>query len=185
MKLLSLTLLLTLAVSIQARTFIPFIGMYSDDQMILCEADLPVFVTTSVFFVVYLPPEVPSITAAEFRVDHLPGASEALITPNWNTPLVIGDAGYGIALAFNPAIPGPYAFLGTLDFFGLVDLGSDYLMTVMESNDSGLLVVVDDTYSTIDASGGYFTFNCYDQCYCGEIITTVEGTTVSHIKALY
>ena len=179
----TIALLLLVAVSSVASAQVPFIGMYADDQVVVCHTELPVYVTTSVYFFATIG-SIPAITAAEFSVSNLPGPADALITPNWNTPLVIGDAGYGIALAFSPALPGPDAFLGTLDFFALNDLGADYGMAVLASNDSGLLVVVDDVYDTLNAEGGLFTFNCSGECECADTIATDEST-ISSIKALY
>jgi hypothetical protein len=184
MKKMMIALLLLVAFSSMASAQVPFIGMYADDQAVICHTDLAVYVATSVYFIADIG-AIPAITAAEFSVSNLPGAADALITPNWATPLVIGDAGYGIALAFSPAVPGPMAFLGTLDFFALVDLGADYVMEVLPSNDSGLLVVVDDNYNTIDADGGMFTFNCSTgDCLCVEGVAT-DDATISSIKALY
>ncbi len=185
MKKLMVALLLLVAVSSVASAQVPFIGMYADDQAVICHADLPLYATTSVYFYAILPPEIVAITAVEFRVDNLPDAALANVIPNWNTPLVIGDLGYGIALAFSPALAGPTAFLGQVDFFAIADAGPDFVMTVMESNDSGMLVVVDDGYNTIDATGGIFTFNCSTgNCECEDTVAT-EDSSWGSIKALY
>lgn len=184
MKKMMIALLLLVAMTSVASAQAPFIGMYADDQVVACYTDLPTYVTTSVYFYAVLPPEVATITAAEFSAANLPEATDALVTPNWNTGLVIGDLGYGIALAFSPALAGPNAFLGTVDFFGLVELGPDYVMEIVNTNDSGVLVVVDGDFNTIDAEGGMFTFNCTGTCECVETIAT-DDATISSIKALY
>ncbi len=185
MKKMMIALLLLVAISsIASAQQDPFIGMYADDSAAVCHIDLPVYVTTSVYFYASIG-SIPAITAAEFSASNLPVAADALVTPNWNTPLVIGDLGYGIALAFSPAVPGPDAFLGTVDFFALNDLGPDFVMEIMASNDSGLLVVVDDVFETIPADGGMFTFNCgTGNCECEDTIAT-DDATISSIKALY
>lgn len=159
----------------------PFIGMFSEENAVLCHADLNLFSTTTVYFFAVLPWEIPAITAAEFRVDNWVDSEDAIITENWNTDLVIGDPEYGIALAFSEPIPGPIALLGTVDFFGLRDIGHDYVMDVLESIHSGQRVVVDLCYDTINADGGLFTFNCSTgQCLCtaGSPVT-LSGFTLS------
>ncbi len=145
----------------------PFLGLFEDLAATDCDTDLMQFVSSQVYVSVILPAWLPSITAAEFRIEHYPDPSMALVTQNWNTPLVIGTPDWGIALAFDPPLPGPVAVLGTLDFFPLVDFGPDYLMMVEQSNDSGNLVVVGPDYNEYWAHGGLFTFNCsYYYCDC-------------------
>ncbi len=184
MKKMMIALLLMVAISSVASAQMPFIGMYADDSAAVCHIDLPVYVTTSVYFFASIG-SIPAITAVEFSVSNLPLAADALVTPNWATPLVIGDLGYGIALAFSPAAAGPDAFLGTVDFFALNDLGADFVMEVLPSNDSGMLVVVDDVFETHEAMGGMFTFNCATgDCEC-EGGTATDDNTISSIKALY
>lgn len=187
MKKLMVALLLLVAVSsIAAAQDEPaFIGMFADDQAVICHAPLDTYATTTMYVFAILEPTIPAISAAEFRIDNLVGAADALLTFNWNTDLVIGSADYGLALAFSPVIPGPNAFMGSIDFFGLADVGADYLMTIMASNDSGNLVVVDDAFNTIAARGGYFTFNCATgDCPCEDTIA-VDDANMSSIKALY
>ena len=89
-----------------------------------------------------------------------PGSSLGILTQNWATPMVGGVPYGGIALAFNPPVPGPVAQMGTLDFFAFVDLGSDHTMQIMESFSSGNLVVVGTDYVEYWCQGGMFTFNC-------------------------
>lgn len=189
MKKMMVALLLLVAVSGVASAQVPFIGIFAEDTAPqTCFVDVATYVTTSAYVFAVLPPEVTLITAAEFRIDNLPDASLAITTPIWNTPLVIGDAGYGIALAFTPALAGPNAFLGQLDFFALADFGPDFRMTVMASLDSDKLVVVDDLYEEVVAEGGFFTFNCIGGlpggCDCEEGIAADDANWGS-IKALY
>lgn len=189
-KLMVALLLLAAMSSLAAAQTQPFIGMYADDQGVLCQADVTQYATSTVYFFAVLPPEITAITAAEFSVDNLPDATMALMTPHWETTLVIGDLGYGIALAFSPAIPGPNAFMGSVDFFVLNDFGPDFRMTVMASNDSGNLVVVDTDFNEVpcETAQHFFTFNCTGGlpygCDCTETIAT-EDATWGQIKALY
>ncbi len=138
----------------------PFMGLFIDETATVCDAPLPIYTTVGVHVSVVLPGWLPSITAAEFRIENLPEPDEVIITENWATPLIIGEPGYGIALAFDPPLPGPVAIMGRLDFFALYDLGSDYMMSVVESNSSGNLVVVGTDYVEYWCQGGLFTFNC-------------------------
>jgi len=189
MKKLMVALLLLVAMSSIASAQLPFIGMYADDQVVSCQMDVAQYETGTVYFYAVLPPTITAITAAEFSVAGLPDASMALMTPHWNTDLVIGDLGYGIALAFSPAVPGPNAFMGTVDFFVLSDLGQDFRMFVEPSNDSGNLVVVDTDFNEIacEEIAHYFTFNCtgaLGDCDCFEGVAT-EDAAWGQIKALY
>ena len=139
----------------------PFLGMFSDWAATLCDADTPIYTFVNVYVSVVLPAWLPAITAAEFRIDNYDGLSPYMIvTENWNTPLVIGDPGWGIALAFEPPIFGPVAHLGTLECFVIVDIGSDYMMSIEASMNSGNLIVVGTDYVEYWCQGGLFTFNC-------------------------
>jgi hypothetical protein len=189
MKKLMVALLLVAAVSSVASAQEPFIGIYADDAAVLCQAPVSVYVSTPVYLFAVLPASIPGITACEFRIDNMPTAAMALTTFNWNTPLVIGNADYGIALAFAPALPGPNAFLGSISFFPLMAWDPDFRMEIMASNDSGNLVVVDLDYNEVPAEPGhFFTFNCTGglpggcDCFIG---VATEDATWGQIKALY
>ncbi len=161
------------------------IGIYFDDAATICDADLATYVTTTVNVIAILPANIPAITAAEFRISNLPlDPACAILTQNWNTPLVIGTVDYGIALAFSPALPGPYALLGTLDIF-LLDancVGADHEVLVEAALDSGNLVVVDEGYNEHPAIGWFFKFNCTTGCSCQ---TATEESSWGGVKALY
>ena len=58
---------------------------------------------------------IDELTAAEFAIENLP-FDLCTITEHWNTNLIIGDAGTGIALAFSPPLTGPLFVLGYLEF---------------------------------------------------------------------
>ncbi len=192
MKKIAITLLLILsASSIALGQGYPAIGMFSDTDYVFCYEDVEQYLTTTIYVAAYLPPEIDGITAAEFRIDNLPeNDAYGIVTLNWATDLVIGDPWWGIALAFTDPVPGPYAPLGSIDFFMIdpVWIGDDHLMVVAASYDSGLLVVVDDEFNTIDALGWMFTFNCTDisTCWCEDDISSpVEDSSWGAVKALY
>lgn len=191
MKKLMAALLLLVAMSsvAAAQPADPFIGIYADDTAVLCEANVTQYVTTTVYVFAVLPDEIPGMTACEFRIDNLPTAAMAITTFTWNTDLVIGNADYGIALAFAPALPGPTCLLGTIAFFPLAAFPADHRMTVMPSNDSGNLVIVDLDYNEVPCEADhFFTFNCTGTlpygCNCQPTIAT-ENATWGQIKALY
>jgi opacity protein-like surface antigen len=190
MKKLMVALLLLVATSslvfAQAQ---PSIGLYGDNPGVICQLDIPPFVNTPVYFFAVLPPEIPGITAVEFSVSNVPDELTAVLGFNWNTTLVIGELGYGIALAFNPPLDGPNAYLGYVNVLALVDLGMDYRMEVLPSNDSGNLVVVDLDFNEVDAEPGHiFTINCTGGlpggCDCILGVATEEANW-GQIKALY
>jgi hypothetical protein len=189
-KLMVALLLLVATSSIAAAQAEPFIGIYADDVAVICQANVTIYVSVPVYLFAILPPEIPAITACEFRIDNMPTAGMGLATYAWNTPLVIGTADFGIALAFSPALPGPNAFLGRIDFLPLMAWPNDWRMTIMPSLDSGNLVVVDTNFNVIPCEDvpHFFTFNCTgslpDGCECQPIIAT-EDATWGQIKASY
>ncbi len=141
----------------------PLLGLYGEENAVLCELNQLPFQTATVYVFAILPEYFAGITAAEFSIANLPEAgSGGIITYNWHTPLVIGEAGHGIALAFNPPLPGPIALLGTIDFFEIQEswIGVDHRITMRESLDSGNLVLVGTDYVEYWCEPGHFTFNC-------------------------
>ena len=167
----------------------PFIGIYAEDMGVICEANVTQYVQVPVYLIAVLPPEMPGITACEFRIDNLPTSAMALATYDWNTPLVIGTADYGIALAFSPALPGPLAALGSISFFPLTGWPWDWRVEIMASNESGNLVVVDLDYNEVPCEPDHWlTFNCTGSlpggCYCVPFTVAVDATW-GQIKALY
>ncbi len=160
-----------------------YIGMYADEQASACDIAVPAFVLTSVFFFAQLDPsELSEISAVQFKVDNLPNSAVAIITPAWDTGLVIGDLGTDIALAFSPPVDGPLAFLGSVTFFALSDFGLDYLMTLLPADSQSDVLVVTGPGVELPAGGSQFTFNCSDVCACG---TATDATTWSSIKSLF
>jgi len=147
----------------------PFLGIFADDLATICELDQQQYVTATAKVSVLLPSWLPAITAAEFRIENLPvSGGEGLVTERWNTVLVIGEPADGIALAFNPPLPGPIAHLGELDFFEIAPdwIGVDHMMEIAASNSSGHLVVVGTDYVEYWCYPGHFTFNCWSFCDC-------------------
>ncbi|MBN2171034.1 MAG: hypothetical protein JW819_06935, partial [Candidatus Krumholzibacteriota bacterium] len=111
--------------------------------------------------------DIPSIVAAEFRVDNLP-VEQCYITEDWASPLYLGNLDWGFSIAFMEPQAWPIVYLGTVRFLAYEDVGPDYAMHVAETNDSGNLVVVDAELNTIPVSGGWHWFNCSvpEDCMC-------------------
>ncbi len=183
-KVLLVLLFLAFAATTATAQFASSIGMYSDDMATSCDLVLPVYVTTPVYFFANMDPlEMLATIGVEFKVDNLPGPSAAMATPVWDTPLVIGAMDTDIALAFNPALEGPLGYLGLVNFFGLADLGADYVMTILAGDLKDDIIIVNaDGAAEMPAGGGQFTFNCSGTCVCS---TAVEDGSWSSIKALY
>ncbi len=184
-------LLLVGVSSFAAAQGVPTIGIYEDVDYTICYGDVEVYVAHDVFVVANLTPEIPGITAVEFRVDNLPEENPALgiRTDSWTSTLVIGDLGYDIAIAWDSMQPGPWVLIGTLSFF-MIDptwIGADHLMTVAPGLTCDCLVVVDDVFEEHDADGGWFTFNCSNptDCLCFDDLTATEDASWGTIKALY
>ena len=141
----------------------PFLGVYADELAVICYSDQFQYQSAAVYVSALLPPWLPGITAAEFSIDNLPATGpRGIRTDLWNTDLVIGEPGYGVALAFSPPLGGPIAILGTLEFFELEDswIGQDHRLEVAPSQDSGNLVVVGVDFVEYFCEPGHFTFNC-------------------------
>ncbi len=164
------------------------IGMFTDETALVCDAPIALYATTSVFFYAKLDSEeIPSISAVQFEVSNWPGtAGMGLITYDWNTQLVIGTPDTDMALAFNPPLAAPLAFLGQVDFFALnaAWIGSDYLMAVIGSYTAPLPIVVRFSDAVeIYVPGTLFTFNCSTgSCIC---TTASDEASWGQIKALY
>ncbi len=108
---------------------------------------------------------IQGLTAAEFRISNLP-YDECFIEEVWDSDLTIGSLGHGFAIAFTEVQPGPLVHLGTLKFTAFEPVGVDYAMWVYASNQSGIRVIVDENYDTIDAYGWFHAFNCDGYCDC-------------------
>ncbi len=101
---------------------------------------------------------IPELSAAEFRVDNLP-IGPCSVEAEWNTDLIIGDVETGIALAFSPPLTGTTVHLGTLHITCFEPLDDEYQICVKESEEGGILAIVDGNYQTWDADGGGHLFN--------------------------
>ena len=149
-----------------------FIGVFAETTGETCYADAPPYQMVTLHVMAYVPSYAGvGITAVEFRIDDLPenlGYPYGLITPTWDSPLVIGDPWYGIAIAFAQPQYGVFVHLGTLEIMSFSEdwIGEDQEMRVEASYSSGYLVVVDANYEEHWIMGGQFTFNCSDPYYC-------------------
>ncbi len=172
----------------------PVIGIFEDTnpQNAQCHVDIVPYVTTSVWVCAQLSVDLDDvITAAEFRIDGFPSDSDAIVTQNWNTDLVIGTPDYGISLAFSEPLPALFAVLGELQIFSLGNgwPGDDYRMYIAATYGSGVRVLVDGNYETWSAIGGEFFFNPtgpYNFCpYISQPPTATDGISWGAMKALY
>jgi hypothetical protein len=108
------------------------------------------------------------LTAAEFRIENLP-TDYCLIEQQWDSPLTIGNLGYGFAIAFTEVQWGPLVHLGTLHFTAFEPVGDDWTIQVAPSLQSGSLLIVDELYQEIPTE--YFAwhrFNCTYWCQCNQ-----------------
>jgi hypothetical protein len=138
--------------------------------------------------------DVAAITTVEFGVAGLPmNPTEAMQIITWNTTLAIGSMEDGIALAFNPPVEGPLAYLGMVMFvpMGGWTAGDDYKMEIIPSPSSGKLIVVNENFVEIDAMGWGYVWNCvvggqYGDCSCSDEggVATMDANWGS-LKALY
>jgi len=123
-----------------------------------------------VHVVVYLDPAIAGVTAAEFKVEGLP-IGPCAVEATWNTDLVIGDVSTGIALAFNPPlVPAGYlVHLGTLHVTCFEPIADEHLLCVRPTDDTGVLVIVDEQFVMHDAHGLAHRFNTeylgWCECY--------------------
>jgi hypothetical protein len=187
MKKLMVALLLVL-VSSSAFAQNPTIGIYEDMDYTICFGDLELYVQKAISVVAWLPPDILGVTAVEFKIDNLPSGANGIVTPAWNSDLVIGDPNWDISIAFPEAQPGPFVLIGTLSFL-MIDVswvGPDHVIMIQAGNDCDCLVIVDDVFNEHTADGGMYTFNCTnpDACDCF-LETPTEDASWGSVKALY
>ncbi|MBN2171624.1 MAG: hypothetical protein JW819_09940 [Candidatus Krumholzibacteriota bacterium] len=190
MKKLMLALLLLVAMSSLASAE-NYIGLFADVDGTYCYGDVEVGVPLVVHVMAMLDPDIEGITAAEFRIDNYPGNPGypiGITTPTWDSPLTVGTLDWGFSIAFSIPQPGPIVHMGTIEFlaFDPTWIAGELVMEVVETNDSGNLVVVDFDYNTIPVSGGQYTFNCLvpENCPCIVGVPTQDSSWGS-VKALY
>jgi hypothetical protein len=185
-KLLTTLLVLTLTSGVALAD--SYIGLFAVPHATHCYADTEAFTTTTVHVVAWLDDDWSGLmSACEFYIDNFPVAgAQGVISQTWSTPLVIGYVNYGIALAFNPALPGPLAYIGSIDFFTIDPawIPADYTMAVRPSRQSDTLALVDTYGEVMNVSGGQFTFNCTNPlaCDCLESVA-VEPTLMGGPEA--
>ena len=172
------------------------IGLFGEAAGTTCSKNFPLYATTDVRVVAHLT-TVAAVTAAEFRIDGVGSlAGVAIMSPAWNTNLVIGNAFTpgGIALAFNPPLEPAEGqstvFLGNLPFF-VISAGWPVADTIWcvaptipdEGAGDPKLVLVNGSFVEVPADGWCFKANCTTGCDC--LTIPVEDTSWSEIKALY
>ncbi len=161
------------------------IGIFGDDMGTVCEAEMLVpYSTTTVHFIAMV--DLPTMSACEFGGTgvNIPGT---MPTVAWATSLVIGDIMIpeGVALAFNPPLEGPAAYLGSISYFLLAAQGENQPMNVVATL-GGILAVVDgEDASTHDALGWGLLVNCTLGSACACDVIATEDTSWSGVKSLY
>lgn len=168
------------------------IGLFTEMEGYGCDSEFPLYTYTNVHVLALLPPEIEAITAAEFLISGIQSSSEVIITPTWNSPLTIGDAlgGVGFSIAWQTPMAGPIVHIGDIQFFVYGDWpGDDALWCTRPTNDSGKLVVVDDSFVEHDVYSCCFVANCtadgpYYGCDVCFVISN-EEVSWSEIRTLY
>jgi hypothetical protein len=182
--------LLVLALTSGVATANSYIGLFAVPGATHCYASTAEYTTTTVHVIAWLDEDWSGLmSACEFYIENFPeDGSQGVISTSWSTPLVIGYVNYGIALAFNPPLTGPLAYLGSIDFYAVDPawIPADYTMAVRPSRQSDNLVIVDTLGQMMTVAGGQFTFNCSNPnaCDCLEAVAIGE-TSFSSVKALY
>lgn len=119
-----------------------------------------------VHIVVSLGEYAEGLVAAEFRIDNLP-TEICLIEEEWDSPLTIGNIGWGFAIAFTEVQWGPLVHLGTLYFTAWEPVEPNWTLWVTPSNQSGDLLIVNENYEELPAEPwGWHRFNCNFWCEC-------------------
>ncbi len=154
-------------------TEVDHIGLYLEPDATGCNAPIDPgdIVTLNILAVM---PNIgdEGLVAAEFRIDGLPeNGAEGIYSVTWNTDLVIGDIGEGVAVAFDDPIYGGVVALGSITFNAFSDawLEEDSVLRAAVALDSGNRVIVNGNYDVVTVSGSSFTFNCTvpPLCECG------------------
>ncbi len=172
-----------------------YLGMYADESGTTCDADANAYAYAYIYFKATLDAAFfPNLSAVQFSISNWPEASsDLLITPTWDSPLVINDGiGVGVSIAFPLPYPeGPVVNIGSIQFFVLDEgaIGENVEMTFVPGEIAGApapVVMVDGTdFTTYDVPGNFFTWNCSGGCECVIPSTAVEDANWSSIKALY
>ena len=169
--------------------FSSYIGIFGDADATLCARDFPLYQTTDIHVVATLDmTAIDCITAAEFLIDGVPDTNGmAIVTPAWDSPLIIGDAlgNTGFSIAFSAPQSGPIVHLGTIGVFVINAAwpGDNSRWCIAPTVDSGQIALVDCSYATILAGGWCFTANCSGAgCDC---TVAVDDVSWSSLKALY
>ena len=191
-KLMVALMLLSLAAVANAQYNMNFIGISADPDLTVCYAGWEAGASVDVYFLVYIDPaEINGVSGAEFRVDSLPiaEAPNVFVTDSWGG-LTIGDLGYGFSIALDFPGAGPIVELGMRNYFILTDtgdVGMDHHMRVMETLDSGNLIITDFNFNEIDRDGGMFTWNCSNPNAggCIDVPVSVAPASWGSIKSLY
>ncbi len=191
-KALASLLLLVSAASASHAQYPNFIGMYADGHATFCDSNLPVYrVTVIYFFADMYPDELTHLYSVQFKLENpIVAGVDALVTFHWLADQVIGDWATDLTLVFDPALEGPCAFIGSVEYIGLADIGDNHDMYIVPAEgQSDIWLVNDDTGLPVACMGGGFTFNCSGGCgYCRGIAncnTPSDEATISRIKALY
>ncbi len=180
------TLTVLLLAPVTALASRDMIGLYVDESASDCGGDLQPYVNVDVYVIATLS-SINELRAVEFKLDNYP--SGGIITPNWNTPLVIGDLQDDIALAFSENQTGSTVILGSLGFMSIATdwPGSNYVVTIAGGDiaDIDAPIIVDEEHVEHGVLGGRFTFNCTSDtnCACGDGGTADQS--VSSLKQTY
>ncbi len=170
------------------------IGIFADEQADACTGVVMPYTPSDIFIMAILTETFDGgITAAEFKVGNWmgsPGYPTGTATVTATSDLVIGqlDTDFSIAWSSPQGAGNGLVLIASVQIlaFDGAWIGPDHRLEVMEGDDCGCLVTVDDVFEQIQAQGGLFWFNCSvpEDCVCLEE-TATEETSWSSVKALF
>ncbi len=128
------------------------------------------------------------IAALIIALTALSSSANAIATPYWTSPFVIGDliAGGGMAIAWETPLPGPVVNIGHINYFVIEPLPCTSSISIIPHPWTDNLVILDEFGMEHQAQGWGIGVNCdyFDgwECHCN---TSMQESTWGKIKTLY
>jgi len=122
-------------------------------------------------------------TASQFSAP-----APACFTGSWLSdttifPVTVGDSQNGVSIGYGPCTPGPVHIL-TINFFcqGMSQNCCYYSVKPHPDVTSGTVEMVDCTYTTLQAKGGFGIINSTSECECGP---PTRDSTWGRVKSIF
>ena len=172
-----------------------FIGIFSDAEATNCNlvADAP-YVQKQIYVIASLDDAFGGATAVEFKIGNYAILSTlGIVSPVWNSPLVIGAPATGIAVAWSTPQPPQLVLVGTIGLFiTAADPASvvDEVLAVVETDPAQEganprpVTITSGQFLVYEVAAGSMTINSSNPGPCNPT-TAIDEASWGEIKALY